>query len=187
MISPFESKAGSFLVGNQVPVVVPARTAAEWVNATRSRVHTAAGSAGMLLVLATPGTRSRLLAALARREVTADDVAHAMGGALEQQIPGSPGAPLRWWESYRLLDLSASASIAGRMVLAGVDPHRLTPAAWCYAVLEEVTRGMDEKQRFRFDAELSVPPPGVEDDDMSWGAMSFDEMVAQARNTPGMR
>lgn len=186
MISPFESTAGSFLVGDWLPVVVSARTAAEWVNATRSRVHASAGSAGMLLVLATSGTRGTLLTALAKREVTADDVARAMGEALEQQIPGSPGAPLRWWESYRLLDLSASASVAGRMVLAGVDPHGLTPAAWCYAVLEEVTKGMDSKQRFRFDAELSAPPPGVEDD-MSWGAMSFDEMVAQARNTPGMR
>ncbi len=154
--------------------------AAAWIGACRSD----AGPPGALLALLAPEDRARTTMRLARGTLTAEEAATAVHEALRTAVPGPDTDPYPWWVPYRLLAMSADPTAAGRMLLAGLDPWVLTPAAWCYALYELLTQGLDAKQRFRFDAELKTPPAGAEDDD--WGDMGFDQMVAAARSVPGM-
>lgn len=156
-------------------VSLPYTPAADWINA----ICTSGTTAGSLLPLLTGADRDRIIALLARGALSADEAAAGFYEALRAAVP-----EMAWWESYRLLALSAGPSPAGRMLLAGLDPWQLPPAAWCYALYELMTQGASERDRFRFDAQLKTPPAGVPDDD--FGDMDFDQMVAAARSTPGM-
>lgn len=156
-------------------VTLPYHPAAAWIGAVCGSTTTA----GALLPLLTDTDRAAVIGRLARGTVPADAVASALYEALRGAAPD-----LAWWETYRLLALSAQPSPAGRMLLAGLDPWQLPPAAWCYALYELMTQHAGERDRFRFDAQLKTPPAGVADDD--FGDMDFDQMVTAARSTPGM-
>ncbi|WP_328902286.1 hypothetical protein OHR86_22355 [Streptomyces sp. NBC_00441] len=156
-------------------VALPYAPAAAWIGA----VCGTATTAGALLPLLTDGDRGAVIGRLARGTVAADVVASALYEALRTAVP-----ELAWWETYRLLALSAQPSPAGRMLLAGLDPWQLPVAAWCYALYELMTQNASERDRFRFDAQLKTPPPEADGDD--FGDMDFDQMVAAARSTPGM-
>lgn len=156
-------------------VTLPYNPAAAWIGAICGSPTTA----GALLPLLTDGDRATVINRLARGTLAADAVAAALYDALRTAVP-----ELAWWETYRLLALSAQPSPAGRMLLAGLDPWQVPPAAWCHALYELMTQGVAEKDRFRFDAQLKTPPPEADDDD--FGDMDFDQMVAAARSTPGM-
>lgn len=155
-------------------VTLPYSPAAAWIGAICGSTTTA----GALLPLLTETDRATVIGQLARGTLAADTVASALYDALRAAVP-----ELAWWETYRLIALSAQPSPAGRMLLAGLDPWQLPVAAWCYALYELMTQGAAEKDRFRFDAQLKTPPAGVADD---FGDMDFDQMVAAARSTPGM-
>jgi hypothetical protein len=161
-------------------VTLPYHPAADWIGAVCASTSTS----GAILPLLTDTDRNRAIGQLARGTLTADQAADAFYDALRTAIPGHPDNPLPWWESYRLLVLSTDPAAAGRMLLAGLDPWEQPPAAWCYALYQLMTQGLDAKAVFRFDAELKTPPAGVDDDD--WGDMSFDQMVSAARSTPGI-
>ncbi|TRV72541.1 hypothetical protein FKN01_29560 [Streptomyces sp. 130] len=155
-------------------VTLPYSPAARWIGA----ICGSATTAGALLPLLTDEDRDRIITRLARGTLPADAVASGFYDVLRAAVP-----ELAWWETYRLLALSAQPSPAGRMLLAGLNPWLQPPAAWCYAVYELLTQDVAEKDRFRFDAQLKTPPTGVDDD---FGDMDFDQMVAVARSTPGM-
>lgn len=155
-------------------VTLPYNPAAAWIGAVCGTTTTA----GALLPLLAEGDRGAVIGRLARGTLPADAVASALYEALRTAVP-----ELAWWETYRLLALSAQPSPAGRMLLAGLDPWQLPVAAWCYALYELMVTGASERDRFRFDAQLKTPPAGVDDD---FGDMDFDQMVAAARSTPGM-
>jgi hypothetical protein len=157
-----------------IRVTLPYHPAAAWIGAVCGTTTTA----GALLPLLTDGDRAAVIGQLARGTVPADAVASALYDALRTAVP-----EFAWWETYRLLALSAQPSPAGRMLLAGLDPWQLPVAAWCYALYELMTQNVAERDRFRFDAQLKTPPPGVDED---FGDMDFDQMVAAARSTPGM-
>jgi hypothetical protein len=155
---------------------IPYRAAEEWANA----VHRSAGVHDLLSPLMDDAQRSRVTRALALGTATLDDVAKALYAALEEAVP-----EYSWWRTWRLLDASATVTVAGRMALKGCDPSRLTVATWCGAVYVLMATGLDDRKRFQLDAALDAPPPGMDDD--GWGAVSFDEMVSSARSTPGFR
>src|SRR5512139_2795327 len=70
----------------------------------------------------------------------------------------------KWWETGRLLSVSVTPEVLGRLVLAGVDPWSRSLGEWCAAVYALCVKGADDKKRLRFDFSLSVPPPGHEDE-----------------------
>lgn len=174
--SPYSRAPLSVFVGG-IAIVVPYRTAADWVDAAEdNRLPIVA------LEWAGDG-RQELLTALARGTVDRDAVQEASRSLLLEAVPRPDRS---WWISSRLLSLSARADVAGHLTLEGVDPHTITPAQLCSAVYTLFTRGMDAKDKYKFEAPLSAPPPGIEDD-VEWGQMTVEEMAAQARSTPGMR
>jgi hypothetical protein len=90
-----------------------------------------------------------------------------------------------WWEALRLVNMVDDPVMLGRLTVAGVDPERLSFAAWCAAVYHLATDGADQKERFKFDSKLMAPPSmpeafeAAQEDD-------FAAMVMMARNLPGM-
>lgn len=161
---------------NGAYIRVPYRSAAEWVSA----ILDSTGPSAVLSGLAGGQTRELLLDGLASGETTSDALAQASYSLFREAAPA-----WSWWETYRLLHVSADKLIAGRLALAGMDPWSLTVAQWVSGVYVVIQEDQDQKDQFRFDASLSAAPEGVEDDD--WGDMSFDQMVASARSTPGFR
>lgn len=179
MTTPFAREPVRVTIARE-RVLLPYHPAATWIAAVASH----SGPSGALIPLLPENMRPVIVTLMARGSITAEHTATAFYDALRTAIPGHPNNPMAWWESYRLLNLSTDPAAAGRMLLAGVDPWEQAPAAWCYALYELMTKGLEAKDKFRFDAELKTPPVGVDDDD--WGDMGFDQMVAAARSTPGM-
>lgn len=105
--------------------------------------------------------------------VTPDNVVHAVHSVLET-VTGR-----RWWEGQRLLLMSIQPDTLGHLTLAGVDPWQRSAYEWCAATYALYTRNADEKERMRFDFQLSLPPKGYED---AWGDSGGDdpEAVEQA-------
>lgn len=157
-------------------VMVPHRNAAEWINA----IHGPQSVPGLVVVLARETSSELILDALGNGDLENEQLAAASYELLVQAVPF-----YRWWVTARLLMVSSKPDVLGRTVLAGMDPWTLTVAQWVAAVYVLLTKNADEKGKFKFDAQLEATPAGVEDDD--WGDESFDAMVAQARQMPGMR
>lgn len=179
MTNPFAREPVRITIARE-QVTLPYHPAADWIAAAT----TSTGPSGALIPLLPDNMRPVIVTLMARGTITADQTATAFYDALRTTIPGGTNQPYAWWESYRLLALSTDPAAAGRMLLAGLDPWQQTPAAWCYALYELMTRGLEAKDKFRFDAQLKTPPAGVDDDD--WGDMDFDQMVSAARSTPGI-
>lgn len=98
-----------------------------------------------------------------------DNVAKAVHDVLET-VTGR-----RWWEGQRLLAMSVHPEALGHLTLAGVDPWQRSAYEWCAATYALYTRHADEKERLRFDFQLSIPPRGYEDD---WLAEGGDDPEA---------
>ena len=81
----------------------------------------------------------------------------------------------RWWEGHRLLQISVQPETLGHLALAGVDPWQRSAFEWCSAVYALHTRNADERERMRFDFQLSLPPRGYEDE---WGVEGGDDPEA---------
>jgi hypothetical protein len=156
--------------GNRV--VVPYRCADEWLSTLNGN------PISTLLALVRETTSEDLISGLAAGEITPEQLAKASYSLFEQ------ACPYKWWESYRLLLTSTSRDTVGRMALAGLDPAKMSVGVWCCATYAILTKGADQKERFKFDGQLSIPPEGIEDD---WEDDSFNTMVQQARTMPGMR
>ncbi|MEU7010363.1 hypothetical protein [Streptomyces sp. NPDC046332] len=70
----------------------------------------------------------------------------------------------RWWEAARLLSSSGAPALTGRLTLAGVDPWAVSVGQWCAATYSILAENKDEKDRLKLDFQLSIPPPGFEDE-----------------------
>jgi hypothetical protein len=159
-----------------IPVAVPHRPAADWINA----VSETTGPTAVLVQLAREGTREAVLNALAEGEMTQEELSAASYDLIKQSVPG-----FDWWETYRLLILSSDYNALGRCVLAGMDAWKLSVREWVSALYVLLTKDASETDKGKFDWALSEVPEGITPDD-DWGDMSFDQMVANARNVPGM-
>jgi len=93
-----------------------------------------------------------------------------------------------WWEVERLVRACGSndGRLLGRVVLAGVDPARVTLAAFCAAVWAAATEGAGPEDMLKMESMLTVPPP----DALAEEAVPVenpDEVVARLRQLPGVR
>ena len=173
--SPYTRAPLTVSVGGQLELVIPPAWAAEWIECVLSGV----GTSALLVGLAEDGAGERLMERMIDGGVTVEAVQQASYDLL------TAAAPYKWWKTARLLALSSRADIAGHLTLAGLDPWRLTVAQWVTAVYASLTKGADAKARFKFDAPLDDPPPGVVGE---WMAEDdFAAMVAAARNAPGQK
>ena len=95
----------------------------------------------------------------------------------------------RWWEAMRLVGLADQDSyVVGELALLGVDPDAIPFARWCAAVHALATRNMEPKDRAKWDAKLSVPPPIEEAmEEAAEAEGSFEDMVRGFRSLPGAR
>lgn len=97
-----------------------------------------------------------VIRAMAVDEVSVEDVVAAAREAL------AAAAGLPWWKAWRLAQW-AVGGYWGELVLRGVDPGRLTLAAWCAAVWALVLEGRDQVGRLKVQTMFDLPPVGEED------------------------
>lgn len=91
----------------------------------------------------------------------------------------------KWWEAFKLALCSDEPATLGRLVLSGARPWEVSLAEWLAATYALFTQNAKPEDQFKFDAMLSAPPPGFDDE---WDdKAAFDSMVQAARSMPGMR
>lgn len=172
--SPFSDAPIVVHVGEQ-PVEIPHRNAAEWINA----VHAANGPGALVVFLARENTSEIVKDELAAGLITLEEIQEASLDLIREAVP------YQWWKTVRLMFLSGRPEVLGRTVMHGMDPWELGISQWCAGVYALCTENSDDRGRLKFDASLESRPAGVEDDDVR-GDESFDALVNQARNMPGM-
>lgn len=69
---------------------------------------------------------------------------------------------MRWWAACRILNATVSnVELAGALVLAGVDPARVSIGAYVAATYRLMMMDRDDKQRASLDADIMRVPRGV--------------------------
>lgn len=123
-----------------------------------------------------------VLDAAANGHLTDDDVL-PLARTIMAVAAGRP-----WWEAERLVASlwPSGGRLLGTLVLAGVDPARLTLAAYCSAVWAQLTKGADTEQMMKLESQLQIPPPGVTPDEMEAFDDGWGMDVNQLRSMPGM-
>lgn len=95
-----------------------------------------------------------------------------------------------WWETITLVRSAFTAPSSGRLlgslILRGVRLDDLTLAEFCAAVWARLTENADDKQLFKLEAQLSVPPPGADMEDLD-ESPDFAAVAARMRAMPGVR
>lgn len=89
---------------------------------------------------------------------------HEQLEALVWELVGIAGGRDWWTVLYLIGNATAdgnAAMVRGKLALHGVDPTRMSLAAWLDAVYFVFAENMDGEQRERFDVSLRRPPPGV--------------------------
>lgn len=144
----------SVILGN-VTYTIPGVRADRWLLAL-----TASGDDITTAVL--PGMlpteqQSDLMLRMMRGHIDPEDIADAAWAAIKM------ASGLEWWEAIRLTGAvdQPRGELYGRLLLAGVDPRRLTLAAWCAAVFAHLMTGLDEKERSKVMQSLIMPPAGI--------------------------
>lgn len=99
-------------------------------------------------------------------------------------LEGAGGRP--WWQVERVAHAVLGApNLLGGVLLRGVDPERMTLAAFVSAVWVLLTQSGDDMQRAQMEMELTAPPPEALEE-QGPQEMSMDDMVAMMRGVPGM-
>lgn len=124
------------------------------------------------------------LDAIGNGSLVTADIPHIANRAVAE----AGGRP--WWEVQRLigslLHPESGGRLLGAVLATGVQPERVTLAAFCAVIWSTVTKGADATELMKAESKLSVPPPGIdldeipEDDD-------FEAAARRMQNTPGMR
>lgn len=91
-----------------------------------------------------------------------------------------------WWEALRLAHVATGApTVLGSILLRGVDPERLTLAAFLAVVWVVVMQGRDDMARTQLEMELTTPPPeALEEEGVP--EMDMATLVASMRAAPGV-
>lgn len=119
---------------------------------------------------------------LDRPELTPQDVRKFACAALA----GAGGRP--WYQVLRLAaTVLDSADALGAVLLRGIDPERMTLAAFTSCVWVLMTQSGDQMQRMQTEMQLTMPPPEILPEEIEEQEMTMEEMVAAARSVPGMR
>lgn len=146
--------------------VLPWRPVTDWVVAV-DRLGSLAAR------LATPEDRERM----------SEDIL-TTPGAVEQVQQESKrilaeATGLKWFEAARLLAASLDTETMGRLMLAGLDPERMSVGQWCAATYALYLKGHNQEERTKIQFMLMLPPAGEED---AWddGPTPDDAMAAVA-------
>lgn len=151
--------ASSFAVLTRAPVRVrvggeefelPYRPAAEWAAALERLDF-------LVTSLADDDVRDRIVGLRLAHVRVRDELRDEALRILEEQ------GGRKWWEVGRLLSTSVDTEVLGHLVLAGVDPWKRSVGEWCAAVYALCLKNQDEKGRMKFEFQLSLPPPGYEE------------------------
>lgn len=138
---------------------IPALPAARWIEAILDRD-------GMAIVPNLLGNDDRR--DIAHRwlvgELDADEIAKAARAAI------GVAAGLPWWQAVRFVATATGDRqrpvVLGDFARRGVDLHRISLGAFCDAVYALAVANASEEERQRLDAELSVPPAGLDAEDL---------------------
>lgn len=155
---------------------IPALSASHWIMAVTSQTLETAVLPGLL----DEEPAEYLLDLLQSGQITGKQLNHASYKAVTQ------AAGRDWWAAVRLTGTMAAGDgqIMGEMILRGVNPSALTYDHWLSAVYALLTRNKDEKELFKFNASLFLPPniPGLEIEE---AVMDEQQVLAMLRTMPG--
>ena len=100
----------------------------------------------------------------------------------------SEASGFRWWEALTLVGLcDKDPVVVGLLTLAGIDPASIPFGRWCSAVYALCIKDLDEKERQRWLAKFTFPPPLAESMEEAAQVDSFESMVRGFRGMPGAR
>lgn len=157
-----------------VELEFPPLPAARWLGAIPYGAHA---------VLHLSGSVDAVIDALQDGEMELEDVKRLINLAIGE----AAGRP--YWEAERLIGSvfndTDRGRVLGEMTLAGVDPERITLAAFCSAVWSLLIRNADSTQRLTMEAELSIPPDDAEAEDFG-PEEDFAAMTQRMRAMPGV-
>lgn len=116
-------------------------------------------------------------------ELDAGDVRTFAHSALAQ----SAGRP--WWEAQRLIGacFNDGGRLLGTVLMRGVDPSRMTLAAFLACVWAKLTENADVTSLAKLESELLVPPPEATEDERAAVDEDVFTMVERMRAMPGVR
>lgn len=102
-----------------------------------------------------------------------------IGFAVLTEAAGRP-----WWEAVRLAgSCNANLGLAGTVLARGIDPSRMSIAAFLAVVWSAIMQGRDATQRAQVEMELSLPPEDAMGD---MPEPDVNELVARMRAAPGV-
>lgn len=102
-----------------------------------------------------------------------------IGFAVLTEAAGRP-----WWEAVRLAgSCNVNLSLAGTVLSRGIDPSRMSIAAFLAVVWSVIMQGRDATQRAQVEMELSVPPEDATDEVPE---PDINDLVARMRAAPGV-
>jgi hypothetical protein len=151
MRRPALSRKPVFVTVGDFELIVPWRSAREWIEAI--------GVSGHLAVLRVAQNPDDVVVSMAAGQTYVPDVRNATRHVLSE-LTGR-----RWFIAQKLIMSGADGELLGELVLSGVDPDRIGVAEWCAAVYRILVRNADPKRRATLDFELAIPPEGEEE---SW-------------------
>lgn len=156
---------------------IPPISASGWITAVTAPVMETAVLPGLL----DEEPAEYLLDLLQSERVSERDLLHASYRAIQQ------AAGRDWWVAVRLTGAMASGEgqIMGEMILRGVNPSALTYDHWLSAVYALLTRNRDEKDLFKFNASLFLPP-AIEGLEVEDAVMDEQKVLAMLRTMPGV-
>lgn len=92
-----------------------------------------------------------------------------------------------WWEAERILGACLEEPrLLGQVLLSGLDPSRITLAAFTAAVWALLTKGLDDTGLMKLESQILVPPPDADLNDMP-ADEDFTELARKLRSAPGIR
>lgn len=114
------------------------------------------------------------------------DVPDGLLPLAREVLAAAAGRP--WWEAETLVATAVGGDgrVLGMLLLSGLRPESVTLAGFCCAVWAQVTKGADGVELMKAEAQLKIPPVGVEPDDVDDEA-DMAAMVERARAMSGAR
>jgi hypothetical protein len=134
--------------------------------------------------LADVASYERMLDAVSDGVLRTDDMPRIARAALAE------AGGRAWWEVERLISVvygdGDGGRLLGALVLAGVDPTRITLAAFCSAVWARLTQGADTMQTMKLESQLTIPPAEASEEEVTASEEGFGDPVARLRQLPGV-
>ena len=156
----------------------PVWTAAQWLEVTADGQWPVTVCASM-----DAESHDRFLDAVEAGTLTVHDITRVARAA------EAASAGRSWWEAERLIAslYEDGGNLLGRLIMAGVDPSRITLAALCSALWSELIKGGDATHRMKVESQLVVPPADADDEDLdALPQEDISQTVQRLRNMPGM-